>query len=150
MRKKLYTILVLFFCCVAFAAASDTLYYEQGKMKSPGLATLFSVLVPGTGQMYNGKWVKGGLFFTANTAAAGSAAYYYIRYAEYKDLYGIDNVMTQEALIYAKRITWFSAAIYVYNIIDAYVDAHLSAFPDERLILEPNPENPGVRLSLNF
>lgn len=150
MKNKLYIAFVTFFCCAAFAQEPDTLYYQQGKMKSPGLATFFSVLVPGTGQMYNGKWVKGSLFFTANTAVAGSAAYYYIRYAEYKNLYGTDNAITQEALIYAKRITWFSAAIYVYNIIDAYVDAHLSAFPDERFILEPNPENPGVRLSVKF
>lgn len=150
MRKAFYIALLMFGAFTAYAQGPDTLYYEIGKMKSPALATGLSLILPGGGQMYNGKWAKGFIFLGANATLGGTAAYYYIQYAQYKDFYGADDARTQEALIYAKRLTWFSAALYVYNIIDAYVDAHLSAFPDERLILEPDPEMPGVRLSVKF
>lgn len=150
MKRHFLLVLLILLTARGLSAESDTLYYKIEKMKSPSLATGLSLILPGAGQMYNGKWGKGFLFLGANGALAGSAAFYYIRYAQYKDLYGVGNSMTQQSLTYAKRITWFSAALYVYNIIDAYVDAHLSAFPDERLILQPDPEMPGLRLSLNF
>ncbi|MDD3716670.1 MAG: DUF5683 domain-containing protein [Candidatus Marinimicrobia bacterium] len=148
-RHFLFALLILL-TAGELSAESDTLYYESGKMKSPALASGLSLFLPGAGQMYNGKWGKGLFFLGANGALAGTAAFYYIRYAQYKDLYGSGNSITQQSLTIAKRVTWFSAALYVYNIIDAYVDAHLSAFPDERLILQPDPEMPGLRLSLNF
>ncbi|MDD3965512.1 MAG: DUF5683 domain-containing protein [Candidatus Neomarinimicrobiota bacterium] len=132
------------------SAEPDTLYFQGGKAKSPALATGLSLLLPGAGQMYNGKWGKSLIFLGTNGALAGTAAFYYIQYAQYRDLYGAVSKEAQQSLTIAKRVTWFSVAVYVYNIIDAYVDAHLSAFPDEHLILQPDPEMMGLRLSVVF
>ena len=79
-------------------------------------------------------------------ALGGYAVYHYLDH--YND---IDASITSiEALSTAKQFTWFFAAVYVYSLMDAYVDAHLSAFPNERLILEPDPKINGIQLSYEF
>ncbi len=150
MKKVFLFALLILMMFQSFAAEGDTLYYQCGKMKSPALALSLSFVLPGSGQVYNEKWGKGILFFTGNAALVGSTAYYYMQFGKNKDLYGLNDSRTQQSLLIAKRITWFSAALYVYNLIDAYVDAHLSAFPDEALILQPNPDMPGLRISMKF
>ena len=76
----------------------------------------------------------------------GIAAYYY-----YDHNIDIDPTLSaDQALANAKQFTWFFAAVYVYSLMDAYVDAHLSAFPNERLILEPDPKINGLQLSFQF
>ncbi|MBN2781414.1 MAG: hypothetical protein JXR21_05580 [Candidatus Marinimicrobia bacterium] len=123
------------------AMKPDTLAFRPEKMKSPGLAIGMSMVFPGAGQMYNGKWVKGLVFLGAETGL-GAAAYYY-----YRDHYVNGTAASLET---AKPLTWFFAAVYVYSLMDAYVDAHLSAFPDDRLILEPDPATNGIKLSIAF
>lgn len=49
----------------------------QGK-KSPGLAFLFSFLITGGGQVYNGQYAKGGIMFAA--AVAGWSMYFATEY----------------------------------------------------------------------
>lgn len=140
--KKIYLIgFILLILMHLSAAEPDTLRFQEGKMKSPALAIGLSMVFPGAGQMYNNKWFKGAIFLTAETGLALTAGYYYIAY---------NNDMTQESLSNAKQFTWFFAAVYAYSLIDAYVDAHLSAFPSERFILEPDPETNGVQLSYVF
>jgi TM2 domain-containing membrane protein YozV len=150
MKKFLYIFFILLVLFKSSAYAADTLYYEPEPMKSPGIAMGLSLILPGAGQAYNNKWGKGLIFFGAQSALAGTAAYYYYSYFTFKDLYGENAALTQQALTYAKRVTWFSAAVYVYALIDSYVDAHLSAFPNERLILEPNPKMNGLQLTYHF
>lgn len=84
---------------------------------------------------------------TAEAALGGVAAWHY-----YNHVNGDDSSIffEEDALSTAKRFTWFFAAVYVYSLMDAYVDAHLSNFPNERLILEPDPDINGIQLSLQF
>ena len=76
-------------------------------------AVLRSVMLPGWGQFYNGKRVKGSVIATVEVA---SAAAWVVRRKQIKDR-GIQ----------ARNIYFFSTiGIVLYSIADAYVDAHLS------------------------
>ena len=143
MKKLLLIIVLILFCGILCAEEPDTLVVFQGKMKSPILATGLSAVFPAGGQLYNQKWIKGGIFISAELALGGYAVYHYLDY--YNDIDA--TVTSSEALSTAKQFTWFFAAVYVYSLMDAYVDARLSAFPNERLILEPDPKINGVQLS---
>lgn len=146
MKKCLPIIVLILICGSLFAQEPDTLIAFQGKMRSPALAISLSAVFPGGGQLYNQKWLKSGIFMGAELALGGIAAYHYYNHA-----HDIDYSMFQgEPLATAKQFTWFFAVVYVYSLMDAYVDAHLSAFPNERLILEPDPKNNGLQLSFQF
>ncbi len=146
MKKVLFVIMLLLFCYSLSAEESDSLSIFQGKKRSPGLAIGLSMVFPAGGQFYNQKWIKGTVFMGAELALGGYAAYHYLDYYN-----NIDATITSaEALATAKQFTWFFAAVYVYSLMDAYVDAHLSAFPNERLILEPDPKINGIQLSYQF
>ena len=104
------------------------------------------MVFPAGGQLYNQKWIKATVFMGAEVALGAYATYHYLDYFN-----NIDPVITSaEALSTAKQFTWFFAAVYVYSLMDAYVDANLSAFPNERLILEPDPKVNGIQLSYQF
>lgn len=146
--KKYLLIIVLIICCRSLVASEpDTLSFVQGKMKSPFVAISLSALVPGGGQLYNEKWLKSGIFMGAELALGGIAYYHYYNHAN-----GISTSLFPNAdpLETAKQFTWFFAAVYVYSLMDAYVDAHLSNFPNEKLILEPDPKINGIQLSFQF
>ena len=146
MKKCLVIIILILLCGSLLAEKPDTLSVFQGKMRSPLLATGLSMVIPAGGQLYNQKWIKGGIFIGAELALGGFAVYNYLDY--YNDIDA--SITSAEALSTAKQFTWFFAAVYVYSLMDAYVDAHLSAFPNERLILEPDPKINGIQLSYEF
>lgn len=146
MKKYLIIIIIILLCGTLLAEEPDTLIVFQGKMRSPVLAIGLSMVFPAGGQLYNQKWIKGGIFMGAELALGGYAAYHYLDYYNNIDA----GITSAEALSTAKQFTWFFAAVYVYSLMDAYVDAHLSAFPDEKLILEPDPKINGVQLSYQF
>ncbi|MCK5817538.1 MAG: hypothetical protein KAH15_05995 [Candidatus Marinimicrobia bacterium] len=146
MKKYLIIIALILFCGSLLADEPDTLVVFQGKMKSPALAVGLSAIFPGGGQLYNGKYLKSSIFMGTEIALGGYAVYHYLDY--YNDIDA--NITSTEALSTAKQFTWFFAAVYIYSLMDAYVDAHLSAFPNERLILEPDPKINGIQLSYEF
>jgi len=146
MKKYLIILVMLLLSSSLFAQEPDTLVSYQGKMKSPALAVGLSAIFPAGGQLYNHKWIKGGIFTGAELALGGYAVYHYLDY--YNDI--DPNITSANALSTAKQFTWFFAAVYIYSLMDAYVDAHLSAFPNERLILEPDPKINGIQLSYQF
>ena len=146
MKKCFIIIALILICGTLMAEKPDTLGVFQGKMRSPLLATGLSMVFPAGGQLYNQKWIKAAVFMGAEVALGGYAAYHYLDYFNNIDA----DITSAEALSTAKQFTWFFAAVYVYSLMDAYVDAHLSAFPNERLILEPDPKINGIQLSYQF
>ena len=147
MKKILLIIVLILFCGSLMANEPDTLSFVQGKMRSPFVAVSLSAIVPGGGQVYNQKWLKSGIFMGAELALGGIAYYHYYNHANGISTSLLPNV---EPLEVAKQFTWFFAAVYVYSLMDAYVDAHLSNFPDNKLILEPDPKVNGIQLSYQF
>jgi hypothetical protein len=147
MKKILVIILILISVSAVFADETDTLSVFQDKKKSPIVSIGLSTILPAGGQFYNEKWVKGSIFLGAEFALGGLAAFHYYSYSH---ALGIDLMGKSDPLTTAKQFTWFFAVIYVYSIMDAYVDAQLSDFPNERIILEPDPKINGVQLSFQF
>ncbi len=148
----------------------------------PAKSAFYSAVLPGLGQAYNRKYWKIPIVY----GAIGTALYFYFdndkiydryRYA-YKrrlagftddEFYGPNEVpfISQDALIRAQRALkrnkevsmLITVGMYVLNIIDANVDAHLLQYNiDDNLSFQPfidsnNPDynyNLGLELYLNF
>ena len=151
--------------------------FKQGEYNplAPAKAAFYSAVLPGLGQAYNGKYWKIPLVY----GGLGIGMYFVIendqQYDRYRDAYKrrlagyaddeFQGLLSEEALIEAqkhyqrqKEISIFvTLAIYVLNIIDANVDAHLQQFNVSKDLsispnLQANPVNGHQEygLSLNF
>jgi len=115
--------------------------------KSPLLATLLSAVIPGSGQIYNESYWKAPIIM----GLVGYFGYEYFRqnnlYKDYRDMYiesqteinpeGDPNLKAQREFYRNQRdeFVWYFMIVYVINLVDAYVDAHLFDFDvrDEKL-----------------
>ncbi len=126
--KKIFWGVVLLFLiffkgyCSAQAEA-DSLTNKKQIIKSPTAAIIQSAIVPGLGQLYNGKLFKAILIFGGEVALAGNAVYY--------NQYQVRSSSADEWEFYRNvksRFLWWLFAVHLLNIIDAFVDASLSGF----------------------
>ena len=110
--KYWFVILFAFSICTS----QEEGYIDSSKVRDPGLAWKFGFF-PGIGQLYNGKYLK-------SIGFIGAEYYTVTRFMELKDAgrIGLRNT-------YA----WWLFGLFVLNILDSYVDAHLSTFPVKRL-----------------
>jgi hypothetical protein len=90
-------------------------------LKSPMGAVLRSAALPGWGQVYNRKYLKGLFVFSVNGTFA-YAIYHYNR--EWKDT-GNRKFQNKRNLY-----TWYFGVSYLLTLVDAYVDAYLFGFDD--------------------
>ncbi len=124
--------------------------YKEYNPLAPAKAAFYSAILPGLGQAYNGKYWKIPIAY----AGLGVGVYFYMnndkQYDRYRDAYkrrlagfeddefyvdGVQRVST-DALIRAQKFyqrnkevsLLVTAGIYILNIIDANVDAHLQQF----------------------
>lgn len=154
----------------------DSLSIDYLTMKNPMRASLYSAILPGMGQVYNGKWWKVPIVWGLLGTGAGFVIHYNNEHKEYRGyyldkLYGntIDdpaiNNLTVEQLAniqddrkrsrdYAIALT---ALAYILNIIDATVDAHLYGInKDPDLSFKPvmlqewNTIEPKLGLGINY
>ena len=112
--KKMYK-LFLIISFVSFSFSFDIA--DSTKAKDPQLAWKYA-LIPGLGQVYNEQYIKSLLFLTAE-------GYSMFKINEYSHSKMIGNRNTY---------VWWLFGIYILSIIDAYVEAHLSAFPENNEI----------------
>ena len=110
--KYWFVILFAFSICTS----QEEGYIDSSKVRDPGLAWKIG-FIPGIGQLYNGKYLK-------SIGFIGAEYYTVTRFMELKDAgrIGLRNT-------YA----WWLFGLFVFNILDSYVDAHLSTFPVKRL-----------------
>ena len=120
---------LIFFCKIflSVVAINIVLANEERSIenKDPKKAFYFS-LVPGMGQLYNGKLVKSAIFLGLEISA----------YVAWKDnsakynSYDSNNYPLKKHRYLEKRnkYAWWIGIIYVYAMIDAVVDAHLNSF----------------------
>ena len=150
------------------------------KYHSPKKAALLSSIIPGLGQVYNKKYWKVPLFYLVFAGLAYSINGNQIKYVKYRNaykyridgdpltvdafpLYSDDNLNTLQ--LYYNRYRNLSVIgvtlLYVINILDASVDAHMFTFDvgdDLSLHLNPTLINTsnfnsyisGLSVSLNF
>ena len=94
-------------------------------IKNPKTAFYLSA-VPGGGQLYNGKLLKGSLVL----ALESFAIYSWLENARiYRDYDTIDKPLPKNRYLEKRnKYAWWVIFIYFYSMIDAMVDSHLSPF----------------------
>ena len=109
-----YCFIVLF--SISICTTQEEGYIDSSKVRDPGLAWKIG-FIPGIGQLYNGKYFK-------SIGFIGAEYYAVTRFIElkYEGKIGLRNT-------YA----WWIFGLFFWNILDSYVDAHLSTFPVKRL-----------------
>ena len=96
-------------------------------IKNSRQAFLFS-LVPGGGQFYNQKYIKGSLVMGLETLAFYSWLENSKIYKNYdSDIYSLRKNRYLEK---RNKYAWWVIFLYFYSMIDAMVDAHLSPFDE--------------------
>lgn len=130
--------------------------YKPYNALAPAKAAFYSAVLPGLGQAYNGRYWKIPIVY----GGLGVGIYFYIKnddqWNRYRDAYKarlagrkdeFEGRLTKDALIRAQEFyrknkemsILVTAGIYILNIIDANVDAHLQQFNvSEDLTLKPN------------
>ena len=140
--------------------ARDSIFKEKNykpyNALAPAKAAFYSAVLPGLGQAYNGRYWKIPIVY----GGLGVGIYFYIKnddqWNRYRDAYKarlagrkdeFEGRLTKDALIRAQEFyrknkeisILVTAGIYILNIIDANVDAHLQQFNvSEDLTLKPN------------
>ena len=127
----------------------DTIKVNPIKNHSPTKATLFSTAVPGLGQVYNKKYWKLPIIYGGIGLSMYFAVSNHQSFKKFKTAYGLrvdgdantldefDGRLTEEGILanldFHQRnrdLSYIIAGlIYVLNIVDAAVDAHLFNFP---------------------
>ena len=123
-----YWMVVLFSFSICISQESE--YIDSTKVRNPGLAWKLGV-IPGMGQWYNGKYIKAIGFMGAEYFAVSR----FIE-LEKENRIGLRNTYG-----------WWVFGLFVWNMLDAYVDAHLSTFPIKRL--ESNNNLDSLKVKVN-
>ena len=120
----LYKCLFLSFFLNVFISAQVT-ETDSTLIKNPKTAFYLSA-IPGAGQLYNGKLLKGSLVLALESAAM----YSWFENAEiYRNYDSIDKPLPKNRYLEKRnKYAWWVIFIYFYSMIDAMVDAHLSPF----------------------
>lgn len=125
---KKYLILLLFMLSLLYAA-------------NPSRAMLYSALIPGGGQFYNGAYLKAGVVIGLQAYLLGHTLYLDSRVQDYKVLMKdtLDPYLLQQ---YRDKLfdtreartsnIWWMAITGTLSILDAYVDAHLADFDADK------------------
>ena len=108
----------LLLICFSFAFQFED--FDSTKVKNPKIAVMLSI-IPGGGQIYNEKYMKSILFL--------SAEYIFINNIRANERSGN---LSSSYIEKRNSGMWWIFGIYVLNLIDAYVDAHLSSFPNKK------------------
>ena len=108
---------VILLLTLSISISQDEGYIDSTKIRNPKIAWKLG-FVPGLGQLYNGKYLKALGFVTGEYIAIN-------RFNKFNK----DNTSIGLRNTYA----WWIIGLYIWNILDTYVDAQLSTFPIKRL-----------------
>jgi len=121
----------------AFSRASDKKFRMK---KSPWLAVGFSAVLPGLGQLYNQSYWKVPIILGLSAYLGYQFYDNHKKYTDYRDQYAAtqspENPFGDESLKDLREFyrgerddfVWYFTIVYVINLVDAYVDAHLFDF----------------------
>lgn len=152
LSSLIFGITCLLFLSLSASAQSDTSTVKKVQSKqinhSPKKAALYSTVLPGLGQVYNKKYWKVPVIYVGFGALAYSLNYNQTKFIKYRtaykyridgdpttvddyvDKYNDDNLNTLQKYYHRYRDLSVigMAVLYVLNIVDASVDAHLFSF----------------------
>ncbi len=184
MRNYLFILSLLFFSGTSLFAQkkdslqikTDTIIVKEIDPLAPTRAAFYSAILPGLGQAYNKKYWKIPIVY----GALGTGVYFYTtnnkQYHRFRDAYkkrlaGLDDEFQGQyndaTLINAQRTfqrnrdlsLLVTIGLYVLNIVDANVDAHLLQFNvNDKLTVRPDiypneinyKQNVGLTLNYHF
>ena len=112
MRVLSIFLLGIFLCGLFTSASANEAHGDSTGVNVPRRAMLRSLVLPGWGQFYNGKKVKGSVIALAEV---GSAVAYFVRRDQLK------NAGSSERNVYF----FTTIGVVLYGMADAYVDAYL-------------------------
>ena len=115
-------IIVFIVCCTSLYPQE----VDSVNIKSPAKAALNRAMIPGGGQVYNGRWLKGALLLSLEAAAINQWYSNGDIYKKYES--GNYSLSKHRYLEKRNKFAWWVVFIYVYGMIDAVVDAHLNSF----------------------
>ncbi len=124
-----YIIIVLCFFSLGISQVSK--YSDSTKVRQPKYAWKLS-FIPGLGQIYNQKYLKGAAFISSEIFAIN-------RFIELKN---------QNRIGLRNTYAWWIFGIYIWNILDSYVDAHLSTFPSKRLDFNTSSPDSSIMIGM--
>jgi len=113
---------ILFILLIGLSYGQDL---KKERIKDPKKAFYFS-LIPGMGQIYNGKLFKSAIVIGLEIAAYNACLKNLDIYNNYEN--GNYPLRKHRYLEKRNKYTWWVGIIYVYAMIDAVVDAHLYKF----------------------
>lgn len=118
---------LFFSLLLSYSLSAQINEIDSTLIKNPRQAFLFS-LVPGGGQFYNKKYVKGSLVMGLETLAF----YSWLENSKIYKNYESEEYSLRQNRYLEKRnkYAWWVIFLYFYSMIDAMVDAHLSPFDD--------------------
>ena len=108
--------LIIFIIIISFSFGQEI---DSTNIKTPKKAALWSIL-PGGGQIYNGKYLKAGIIITLESLAIWQSI-------ENGQNYKIDK-SNDAFLTDRNKFAWWAFFVHVYGILDAIVDRHLEPF----------------------
>ena len=118
---------LFFSLLLSYSLSAQINEIDSTLIKNPRQAFLYS-LVPGGGQFYNKKYVKGSLVMGLETLAF----YSWLENSKIYKNYESEEYSLRQNRYLEKRnkYAWWVIFLYFYSMIDAMVDAHLSPFDD--------------------
>ena len=116
--------------------------YKSVQKPLPARASMYSAILPGLGQAYNGDYWKIPIFYTGLGACVYCLGFNQRQYDRYRDMYVAYNEGTYTGNLTVDNIKWYrdqhrryrdysiiaTILVYALNIIDANVFAHFNTF----------------------
>lgn len=134
---------VIFFIIVTlFMTSKGVSQIDSTDYKNPKVAVTFAALCPSAGQIYNEKWLKAALLM-------GIDGYWIYKSFHYQDLH-LEDPNKQYYEDSRNKYIWYSVSGYIYGIVDAFVDAHLSGFPKGDIVFYGDKKNYNLFLTIRF
>lgn len=146
--RNLVVGLIFLFALPALAQKKDTSsYFPSSKDHSPLTASILSAVLPGTGQIYNKKYWKPPIIYGGFIALGYYTKFNHDNYIKYRNAYKFrtdnnpttndnfvnyteDNLLTLKNTYQRYRDIGIisMSLLYILNVVDASVDAHLFTF----------------------
>ena len=125
---------------IPYRPVTDPENLEKRLSQNPTVALIKSVFVPGLGQLGNRRYVKAAFFMGLDAWFVGSAIHYGRQASDFRDQYEMSADTTtrndyynlyQDRKSERNKFTWYAVIVTFFSMFDAYVDAHLSGFPQK-------------------
>ena len=127
---ELFIRILFVICLVSSFLLGETHPDTSDSIKSPKNAALSSI-IPGGGQLYNGKKFKAGLILAGEVLAIVNWYNNSQLYSSYNADNDVDYPLPKHRYLEKRnKYVWWIGFIYIYGLIDAIVDAHLHPFED--------------------